>query len=100
MKELLKMFYAAFPDLRHTYEDQLAEGDRVATRQTWHATHVEDFQGIPPTGKRVSVTAIVVDRIVAGKCVEHWASPDLLGLMQQLGAIPAPGQPKQVAASS
>lgn len=89
MKQLLEMFYAAFPDLRHTYEDQIAEGDKVVTRQTSHATHQGEFQGIPPTGKQVTVTAIVIDHIVGGKLVEHWASPDLLGLMQQLGAIPA-----------
>jgi len=92
MKQLVGVFYTAFPDLRHTYEAQIAEGDSVATRQTWHATHGGDFQGIPPTGKRISVLAIVTDRIVNGRVVEHWASPDLMSLLQQLGAIPGPGQ--------
>ena len=79
---------AAFPDFRHTIEDQIAEGDRVVTRLTNHGTHKGDFQGIAPTGKRVTVTEIAINRLAEGKIIEHRAELDILGLMQQLGAIP------------
>ena len=90
MEQMLKMFYAAFPDLHHTFEDQIAEGDKVMLRLTFRGTHQGEFQGIPPTGKEIAITAIVVDRIVDGKMVEHWSNMDNLSLMQQLGVIPAP----------
>lgn len=89
-KQLLRMFYSAFPDLHTSFEDQFAEGDKVALRLTFRGTHQGEFQGIPPTGKEVEWTAIVVDRIVDGKMVEHWSNTDNLGLMQQLGVIQAP----------
>jgi steroid delta-isomerase-like uncharacterized protein len=88
--QVLKMFYGAFPDLHHTFEEFVAEGDKVACRFTISGTHKGDFQDIPPTGKTVNVSASVVDRIVDGKIVEHWTLLDTMGLMQQLGVIPAP----------
>ena len=90
MEQMLKMFYAAFPDLHHTFEDQIAEGDKVVLRLTFRGTHQGEFQGIPPTGKKIEVAATVVDRIVDGKMVEHWSTMDNLSLMQQLGVIPTP----------
>ncbi|MCQ3973783.1 MAG: ester cyclase [Anaerolineae bacterium] len=90
MKQMLKMFYSAFPDLHHTFDDQIAEGDKVVLRLTFRGTHQGEFQGIPPTGKKIEVTATVVDRIVDGKMVEHWSTMDNLSLMQQLGVIPVP----------
>jgi predicted ester cyclase len=90
MEQMLKMFYTAFPDLHHTFEDQIAEGDKVTLRLTFRGTHQGEFQGIPPTGKEIAITAIVIDRIVDGKMVEHWSNMDSLSLMQQLGVIPAP----------
>jgi len=90
MEQMLKMFYAAFPDLHHIFEDQIAEGDKVMLRLTFRGTHQGEFQGIPPTGKEIAITAIVVDRIVDGKMVEHWSNMDNLSLMQQLGVIPTP----------
>ena len=89
---LLRAFYGAFSGLHHTFEDQIAEGDKVVTRFTLHGTHTGAFQGIPPTGKAVTIPAIVIDRFAEGKLVEHWASLDMLGLLQQLGAIPQPEQ--------
>jgi predicted ester cyclase len=89
---MLKVFYAAFPDARHTFEDFVAEGDKVALRFTFKGTHTGDFQGIPPTGKPVTISGSVVDRIVDGKIVEHWSLIDTMGLMQQLGVIPEPAQ--------
>ncbi len=82
----------AFPDLRLTLEDILAEGDRVAFRYTMEGTHQGDFMGIPPTGKPFSVGGMIIARVAEGKAVERWANLDTLGLMQQLGAIPSPGQ--------
>lgn len=74
--------------MSHTFHDQIAEGDKVTLRMTFRDTHQEEFQGIPPTGKEVAFEAIVVDRIVDGKVVEHWSNMDNLSLMQQLGVIP------------
>ncbi len=92
MKDVLTMIYGAFPDFHTTFEDLVAEGDKVALRMTFSGTHQGEFQGIPPTGKRIMVSAIVIDRIVDGKLAEHWSQFDALGMLQQLGVIPAPGQ--------
>jgi steroid delta-isomerase-like uncharacterized protein len=80
----------AFPNLQITIEDQVAEGEKVVTRGTARATHQTDFMGIPPTGKQVVMNGIDIDRVVNGKLVECWTKSDDLGLLQQLGAIPAP----------
>ncbi len=66
----------AFPDLRVTVEDLVAEGDRVAARVTMRGTHQREFQGLAPTGKRVQVRAIDMFRISNGKIVEHWGHAD------------------------
>jgi steroid delta-isomerase-like uncharacterized protein len=87
-----KAMLAAFPDLQLTIEDQVAEGDRVVTRWTARGTHEGDFQGIAPTGTEVVITGIVISRIEGGKEVEAWEELNLLGLMQQLGALPATGE--------
>jgi steroid delta-isomerase-like uncharacterized protein len=87
-KQFFAMFHAAFPDSSRIIEDQIAEGELVATRVTLRGTHRGEFQGIPPTGKRVAFTGIGIHRIVGGRIAEHWPQPDLLGLMQQLGVIP------------
>lgn len=89
---LIKTYRNPWPDVRFTIEDQVAEGDRVVTRWTAAGTHTAPFGKIPPTGKRVQVSGINVKRIVNGKAVEEWVNFDLMGLLQQLGAIPAPGQ--------
>ncbi len=81
----------AFPDLHLTIEDEIAEGDKVVTRVTARGTHQGSFMGIRPTGKRAVVTGIVIDRFANGKTVEAWNNLDDLGLLQQLGVIPAPG---------
>ncbi|HEY3227884.1 MAG TPA: ester cyclase [Roseiflexaceae bacterium] len=92
-KQYLAMLREAFPDIHFTIEDQFADGDRVMTRWTARATHRGAFQGIPPTNKQVSLMGTDIDRIVNGKVVECWTSTDDLGLLQQLGVVPAPGQP-------
>ncbi len=86
------MMLAAFPDLRFTAEDIVAEGDKVAGRGAMAGTNTGSFAGMPPTGKRVEVGYIDILRVAAGRFVEHWAQLDQLGLMQQLGALPPPGQ--------
>jgi steroid delta-isomerase-like uncharacterized protein len=83
-------FTEAFPDLRLTVEDIMAEGEMVAARVAFHGTHRGAFQGIPPTGKEVAFSSMEYNRVVEGKVEEHWVELDLLGLMQQLGAIPEP----------
>jgi predicted ester cyclase len=82
------MVYSATPNLSHTIEDMLAEGDRVAVRLTARGTHTGEFMGIPPTGKQVTVTGTVICRIAEGKIQEDWFNSDALGLLQQLGVIP------------
>jgi predicted ester cyclase len=91
-KQFLPMFRAAFPDMSYTVEDMIAEGDMVVDRLTWQATHQGELMGIPPTGNLVTVTEMHISRIADGKIVERWGQPDMLGMMQQLGAIPPPGQ--------
>jgi len=92
VKQLSTMFRSAFPDFKATIDDMIAEGDKVVVRGTWSGTHEGEFMGIPPTGKRVSFGVIDIVRIEGGKFVEHWGQMDNMGLMQQLGLIPAPGE--------
>jgi steroid delta-isomerase-like uncharacterized protein len=84
------MFRSAFPDLQFTMEDQIADGDKVVHRLTATGTHRGEFMGIPPTDKRVRVTGVNINQFVDGKIVEAWGFMDMMGLMQQLGAIPGP----------
>ena len=88
---LTQMLRSAFPDFKATIDDMLADGDRVATRMTWTGTHQGEFMGIPPTGKRISIQVIDFVRFADGRFAEHWGLMDNMGMMQQLGAIPAPG---------
>ena len=82
----------AFPDWHSTFEELIAEGDRVAERWTGRGTHLGELEGIPPTGKRVEAPGSVFYRIVGGKIVEFRGQFDMMGLMQQLGAIASPQQ--------
>jgi steroid delta-isomerase-like uncharacterized protein len=89
-REFTVMLRSAFPDMHLTVEDQIAEGDRVATRWTGSGTHDGEFQGVPPTGKPVTMSGITVFRIVNGKLIEGWNRPNMLGIMQQIGALAVP----------
>jgi predicted ester cyclase len=86
------MIYGSFPDAHLTIEDVVAEGDMVAWRFTVRATHIGSFRGIPPTGKPVTLTGIAMTRMRDGQMAENWNETDDLGLLQQLGVIPAPGR--------
>lgn len=89
-KQLLLSFRAAFPDQQVTIEDLIAEGDKVVNRATYTGTHRGDFQGIPATGKRFTISGVNISRVADGKIVEDWTVLDMLGMLQQLGAIPQP----------
>ena len=92
VKQSTALVRNAFPDGQFTIEDLIAEGEEVMVRWTVRATHTGNFFGIPPTGKQVAVAGIDIARIADGKAVEHWRIFDQLGLLQQLGVVPAPGQ--------
>jgi steroid delta-isomerase-like uncharacterized protein len=83
---------SAFPDFHMTVEDMFAEGNKVATRLTLRCTHTGDFAGIHPTGKQLTVAAVLISQFADGKEVEAWDVWDTAGLLQQLGAVPPIGQ--------
>jgi steroid delta-isomerase-like uncharacterized protein len=89
-RRFVEMYRNAFPDIRFTVEDQVAEVDMVVTRWSAVGTHQGDLMGIPPSGKRAEVTGITVERFSGGKFVESWVEADMLDVMQQLGAVPEP----------
>lgn len=88
-KQSVHVLRTAFPDLHYTIEDEIAEGDTVVVRSTATGTHLDELMGIPPTGRRGSVTGINIVRLSNGRIHEQWLNWDALGLMQQLGVIPA-----------
>ena len=92
VKMQFAMFFSAFPDLHVVIHDQVAEGDRVVTRKTFHGTHQGDLFGIPPTDRSVAFDVIDILCVRDGKIVDHWNVVDQLGLMRQIGVIPAPEQ--------
>jgi len=83
---------SAFPDFNGTIEDIVAEGDKVAMRWVMRGTHQGSLFGMPATGKQVEVGVMDILRIENGKIVERWGQVDNMGMMQQLGVMPAPGQ--------
>ena len=89
LKQLCAMLRQAFPDLHFTVEDEIAEGDKAVARTTMRGTNLGAFADMPSTGKQVTVTGIDIVRFEGGKAVEHWANQDDLGMMHQLGVIPA-----------
>ena len=94
-KRFFSMLRLACPDMSQTLEDMIAEGDKVVDRLRWQATHQGPFMGIPPSGNTLTMTEIHINRIAGGRIVERWAEVDRLSLMQQLGAIPEPGQSEE-----
>ena len=90
VKAVVSMFRSGMPDLRVVVEDMIAEGDKVATRYTLEGTHEGELFGVPPTGRRLSIKSITVERVSDGRIRDHWRITDTLDMMQQLGAIPTP----------
>ena len=88
-RQQVSMYRAAFPDTRMTILDLFSSGDRVVTRWRAEGTHEGELMGLAPTGAKVTVEGIAIDRFEGGKVVESWNHWDNLGLLQQLGAIPA-----------
>ena len=91
IKLFVKALRSAFPDLKITLGLQVAEGDLVVQQATTTGTMKGAFAGMPPSGKKATWEAIHITRIKGDKIVEHWAVQDQLGMLQQLGFIPAPG---------
>ena len=89
LKGFAGAFRRSFPDWHSTFEELVAEGDRVAERWTGRGTHRGELMGIPATGKRVEVPGSVFYRIVEGKIVEFRGQLDMMGMMQQLDAMPS-----------
>jgi steroid delta-isomerase-like uncharacterized protein len=92
LKEFFAMFRAAFPDLHFQVNDMVAKGDKVWAYITIHGTQKGQFMDMAATGKKIEVKGFDIVRFVNGKAVEHWGLTDSMTMMQQLGAIPMPGQ--------
>lgn len=90
VKQWLAMFAAAFPDGYTTIADMVAEDDKVIARTVFNGTHKAEMQDIPATGKIVNIPGIIIFRMDNGKIAEGWLVSDNLGMMQQLGVVPAP----------
>jgi steroid delta-isomerase-like uncharacterized protein len=91
-KQFVIMVRSAFPDFRYTVEDTVEDGDTVVVRVSAHGTMKGDFMGMPASGKEATWQEIHMARLRNDKVVEHWACIDQLGMLQQLGFIPTPGQ--------
>jgi steroid delta-isomerase-like uncharacterized protein len=87
-KENVATYLAAYSDARITVDEQIAEGDKVATRWTGRGTHDGDLMGVSPTGKKVTVSGLTFSRIANGKVVEEYTNWDTFGMMQKLGVVP------------
>ena len=91
IKGEIEYFRSAIPDLTYTIEVQIAEGEKVVSRYTVSGTHQGEFFGVAPTGERITMSGISIDRFEGGKIVEEWPEYDLLGVMRQIGAVLAAG---------
>jgi steroid delta-isomerase-like uncharacterized protein len=90
LKAILGVLWSAFPDMHWIVKEMVAEGEKVVTRFVWTGTHRGTFLGIPATGRSVGVKGVVIDRLEDGKMAESCILMDTMGLMQQLGVLPAP----------
>lgn len=84
-KELVAGLLTAFPDLQLTVEDQIASGDKVATRWAAVGTNTGPLGDSPPTGNRAQFGGLILDRVVSGRVVERWEHWDQMGMLRQLG---------------
>lgn len=92
IKEIIGGMQAAFPDLTSSEEDLVSGDDKIVVRRTFRGTHKGDFMGVAASAKEVTMTGIFISRLAEGKIEEHWAVFDALGLLQQIGGAPTPGQ--------
>ena len=90
-KQFGMTFYLAFANSQHSFDEVIVAGDKVVTCGTFTATHLGEFQGLPPTGKPIQLSIMHIDRVENGKITEHCGQGDALGLMQQLGIVFLPG---------
>jgi steroid delta-isomerase-like uncharacterized protein len=89
VKQVFTMYHSAFSDIDASINDMIAEDDKVVVFMTVQATHIREFAGIPPSGKRIAVHVLDIFRVTDGQVKEHWGVTDRLGMLQQLGVIPA-----------
>jgi steroid delta-isomerase-like uncharacterized protein len=99
-RKRVTLYHTAFPDLKLTIEDIIAEGETVMARWSCRGTHKGDLRGIAPTGKQFIITGLSVARFTDGKMAEGWINWDALGLMQQLGVVPELAKTKVAAAKT
>jgi len=97
-KKRATLYRTAFPDIRLTIEDIIAEGETVMTRWSCRGTHKGDLSGIAPTGTQINISGVTIARLANGKLAEGWVNWDALGLMQQLGVVPELAKTKAAAA--
>ena len=88
----IEKYLAGFPGGGITVDDQIVDGDKVATRWTGRGTQTGEVAGIAPTGKEVTISGLTISRLEGGMVVEEWATWDTLGMLIQLGAIPEPAR--------
>ncbi len=92
IKEIIGGMLAAFPDLTSSEEDLISDQDKIVVRRTFRGTHKGEFMGVAASGNEVVITGIFIVRLAGGKIEEQWVVFDALGLMQQIGGVPTPGQ--------
>jgi steroid delta-isomerase-like uncharacterized protein len=85
---IIAMMRGGFPDIQWTLEQMVAEGDTVAARFIMRGTHKGSFSGVPPTGRTIEVQALNLYRWADGQIVEEFGQPDMMALLQQIGALP------------
>jgi steroid delta-isomerase-like uncharacterized protein len=98
-KKRATLYRTAFPDIRLTVEDIIAEGETVVARWSCRGTHKGDLNGIAPTGKQFNITGVSIARFTNGKISEGFVNWDALSLMQQLGVVPELAKTKAAAAT-
>jgi steroid delta-isomerase-like uncharacterized protein len=90
-KAYVRPFYDAFPDLHMDVHDVVSSDDKLVIRVTFRGTHQGSFQGAPATGRPIAITALALFQMENGLAVEEWAEMDVVGLLQQIGVMPAVG---------
>ena len=89
-RQFQPLMRVAFPDLKYTIDKELVDGDLIAVRVIAQGTHQGNFMGFAPTGKPVTYQILLIDQIADGKIVDHWANPDFVTILRQIGAWPSP----------